>query len=85
MVLKPASATMQCGIEIEKTFNKAGLPEGVFQTVIGDSSIAGMLIDSPDVNAVTFTGSVPAGAKVADRATSQVKKCVLELEEAIHS
>ncbi len=79
IVLKPASATMQCGIEIEKTFNKAGLPDGVFQTVVGDSSIAGMLIDSPDVNAVTFTGSVPAGAKVAERATSQVKKCVLEL------
>jgi succinate-semialdehyde dehydrogenase/glutarate-semialdehyde dehydrogenase/succinyl-CoA reductase len=79
IVLKPASATMQCGIEIEKTFNKAGLPEGVFQTVIGDSSIAGMLIDSSDVNAVTFTGSVPAGSKVAERATSQVKKTVLEL------
>jgi len=79
IVLKPASATMQCGIEIEKTFNKAGLPDGVFQTVVGDSSIAGILIDSPSVNAVTFTGSVPAGAKVAERATAQVKKCVLEL------
>ena len=79
IVLKPASATMQCGIEIEKTCNKAKVPEGVFQTVIGDSSIAGMLIDSSDVNAITFTGSVPAGSKVAERATSQVKKTVLEL------
>jgi len=79
IVLKPASATTQCGIEIEKTSSKAGLPEGVFQTVIGDSSIAGMLIDSSDVNAITFTGSVPAGSKVAERATSQVKKTVLEL------
>lgn len=79
VVLKPASATMQCGIEIEKTFDKAGLPGGVFQTLIGDSSIAETLIDSPDVNAVTFTGSVPVGAKVAQRAASQVKKCVLEL------
>src|SRR5215813_12303512 len=79
IVLKPASVTMQCGIEIEKTFNKAGVQDGVFQTLVGDSSIAGMLIDSPDVNAVTFTGSVPVGAKVAERATSQIKKCVLEL------
>jgi acyl-CoA reductase-like NAD-dependent aldehyde dehydrogenase len=78
IVLKPASATTQCGIEIEKAFNRAGLPEGVFQTLVGDSSIAGPLIDS-DINAVTFTGSVPAGAKVAQRATSQVKKIVLEL------
>jgi acyl-CoA reductase-like NAD-dependent aldehyde dehydrogenase len=79
IVLKPASATMQCGIEIEKTFDKAGVPHGVFQTVVGDSSIAESLIDSDGVNAVTFTGSVPVGAKVAQRATSQIKKTVLEL------
>jgi succinate-semialdehyde dehydrogenase/glutarate-semialdehyde dehydrogenase/succinyl-CoA reductase len=78
IVLKPASATMQCGIEIEKTFKSAGLPDGVFQTLVGDSSIAESLIDS-DINAVTFTGSVPVGAKVAQRATSQIKKTVLEL------
>jgi acyl-CoA reductase-like NAD-dependent aldehyde dehydrogenase len=78
IVLKPASATMQCGIEIEKTFNRVGLPDGVFQTLVGDSTIAESLIDS-DINAVTFTGSVPVGAKVAQRATSQLKKTVLEL------
>ena len=78
IVLKPASATMQCGIEIEKTFDKAGLSEGIFNTVIGDSSVAEILVDS-DINAVTFTGSVPVGAKVAQRATSQLKKTVLEL------
>ena len=79
IVLKPASATMQCGIEIEKTFNKAGVPQGIFQTLIGDSSVAEMLIDSDGINAVTFTGSVPIGAKVAQRATSKLKKIVLEL------
>jgi acyl-CoA reductase-like NAD-dependent aldehyde dehydrogenase len=78
-VLKPASATMQCGIEIEKCFNKIGTPDGVFQTLVGDSSIVETLIDSVDLSAVTFTGSVAAGAKVAQRATSQIKKCVLEL------
>ena len=78
VVLKPASATMQCGIEIENTLKAIGLPEGVFQTIVGDSSIAEQLIDS-DVNAVTFTGSNIVGAKVAQRATSQIKKCVLEL------
>jgi succinate-semialdehyde dehydrogenase/glutarate-semialdehyde dehydrogenase/succinyl-CoA reductase len=77
IVLKPASATMQCGIEIERTINKLGL-DGVFQTLIGDSSIAEALIDS-DINAVTFTGSVQVGGKVAQRATSQLKKTVLEL------
>src|SRR6187551_409329 len=62
IVLKPASATMQCGIEIENAFRKVGLPDGVFQTLVGDSSIAEPLIDSDNVAAVTFTGSVPVGA-----------------------
>ena len=79
IVLKPASATMQCGIEIEKTFEKGGVPQGVFQTLIGDSSSAETLIDSDGISAVTFTGSVPVGAKVAQRATSKLKKTVLEL------
>lgn len=78
IVLKPASATMRCGIEIEKSFQKIGAPEGIFQTLVGDSSVAETLIDS-DINGVTFTGSVEIGAKVAQRATSQLKKCVLEL------
>src|ERR671930_96340 len=79
IVLKPASATMGCGIEIEKAFSRSGVPDGVFQTIVGDSSIADILIDSEDINAVTFTGSIPVGGKVAQRATSQIKKCVLEL------
>lgn len=79
IVLKPASATMQCGIEIEKTFDKAGVTQGVFQTLVGDSKIAETLIDSNGINAITFTGSVPVGAKVAQRATSKLKKTVLEL------
>jgi acyl-CoA reductase-like NAD-dependent aldehyde dehydrogenase len=79
IILKPASATMQCGIEIEKTFEKAGVPQGVFQTLVGDSRIAETFIDSDGINAVTFTGSVPVGAKVAQRATSKLKKTVLEL------
>ncbi len=79
IVLKPASATMQCGLEIQNTFANIGLPDGVFQSLTGDSSVAENLVDSEDVNAVTFTGSVSAGAKVAQRATSQIKKCVLEL------
>lgn len=78
ILLKPASVTMNCGLKIEEMFLKAGFPEGVFQTLVSDSKMAEKLIDS-DINAVTFTGSNVAGAKVAQRATSQIKKCVLEL------
>src|SRR6476659_2733680 len=79
IVLKPSSVTMQCGIEIEKAFSKVGLPENVFQTIIASSKEADYLIDSDDINAVTFTGSVPIGAKVGQRAVSHLKKTVLEL------
>ena len=78
IVLKPASATMQCGIEIEKTILKSGAEDGIFKTTIGNSKIAEMLIDSK-IDGVTFTGSIEIGGKVAQRATSQLKKCVLEL------
>lgn len=79
IVLKPASATLQCGIEIEKLFNKVGFPNGVFQTIVGNSSVAEHLLDSGGIDAVTFTGSTSVGAKVAQKAGSNLKKCVLEL------
>ena len=79
IILKPSSVTMQCGIQMEKIFEKVGLPDGVFQTLVASSKEAEYLIDSDNVDAVTFTGSVPVGAKVAQRATAQLKKTVLEL------
>jgi succinate-semialdehyde dehydrogenase/glutarate-semialdehyde dehydrogenase/succinyl-CoA reductase len=79
IVLKPSSVTMQCGIEMEKTFAKIGLPDNVFQTLIGDSSIAETLVGSKYISGVTFTGSVTVGSKVAQMATSRIKKTVLEL------
>ncbi|HET7643233.1 MAG TPA: NAD-dependent succinate-semialdehyde dehydrogenase [Nitrososphaeraceae archaeon] len=78
IVLKPSSATMQCGIEIEKIIAKIDSSDHVFSTLVGDSNVAEKLIDS-NIDGVTFTGSVEIGAKVAQRATSQLKKCVLEL------
>jgi succinate-semialdehyde dehydrogenase/glutarate-semialdehyde dehydrogenase/succinyl-CoA reductase len=78
IVMKPSRVTMQSGIEIEKAFTESGIPDGIFQTVVGSVESANHLIDS-DVNAVTFTGSTNAGAKVGERAASHLKKCVLEL------
>ena len=78
IVMKPSRVTMQSGIEIEKAFTESGIPDGVFQTVVGSVDSANHLIDS-EVNAVTFTGSTNAGAKVGERAAMNLKKCVLEL------
>ena len=78
IVMKPSRVSVQCGIEMERAFRESGFPEGVFQAVVGGAESAGALIDSP-VSAVTFTGSTDAGAKVAQRASASLKKCVLEL------
>ncbi|MFM8659043.1 MAG: NAD-dependent succinate-semialdehyde dehydrogenase [Candidatus Nitrosotenuis sp.] len=78
IVMKPSSVTMQCGIEIEKACTEAGVPEGVFQTLVGGSESANHLIEA-DVNAVTFTGSTKVGAMVGQKSASLLKKCVLEL------
>ena len=78
IVMKPSRVTMQSGIEIEKAFTESGMPDGIFQTVVGSVESANHLIDS-DVSAVTFTGSTNAGAKVGERAAKHLKKCVLEL------
>lgn len=79
IVFKPSSVTLQCGIELAGIFQKAGFSNHVFQTIVGNSMAAEQLLDSPDVNGVTFTGSTSVGAKVAQKAASHLKKCVLEL------
>ncbi len=78
-VFKPSSVTTKSGINLELAFNEAGLPSGVFKTLIGDSRIADQMIDDPGTDAVTFTGSVGIGSKVGERALRNLKKCVLEL------
>ena len=77
IILKPASLTPACGLKIKEIFDEIGA-ENVFNTVIGRAEVANTLIDA-DTDAITFTGSVNAGGKVASRASATVKKCVLEL------
>lgn len=78
IVMKPSKVTIQSGIEIEKAFTESGIPDGIFQTIVGSVESANHLIDS-DVSAVTFTGSTNAGAIVGQRSAMNLKKCVLEL------
>ncbi len=78
IVMKPSSVTMQSGIEIEKACKESGVPDGVFQTLVGGSESANHLIEA-DVNAVTFTGSTRVGAMVGQKSAMLLKKCVLEL------
>ncbi|HEX9781098.1 MAG TPA: NAD-dependent succinate-semialdehyde dehydrogenase [bacterium] len=79
VLLKHAANVPGCALAIEEVFRKAGLPEGLFQTLlIGQERVAG-LIEHPAVRAVTLTGSERAGRAVAAQAGAALKKTVLEL------
>lgn len=78
-LLKHSSNVSGCSLAIEKIFSEAGFPEFVFKSVILASSRVKDLIANPIVQAVSLTGSVPAGKSVASVAGSNIKKTVLEL------
>jgi succinate-semialdehyde dehydrogenase/glutarate-semialdehyde dehydrogenase len=78
-LLKHASNVPQTALYLEQACLRAGMPKGVFQTLlIGAGKVEGLLRD-PRVKAVTLTGSEAAGRSVASIAASEVKKSVLEL------
>lgn len=79
VVLKHASNVTGCALAIEDVFKAAGLPNGVFRTLVLESKDVDRVIESPHVVAVALTGSDAAGSKVAAKAGSLLKKTVLEL------
>ena len=78
VVVKPASATPKSSLNLERAFQEAGLPDHVFQVVVGDRTTANALIRSP-VSLVSLTGSVGTGIAVAREAARNLKKAILEL------
>ncbi|MGB3597456.1 NAD-dependent succinate-semialdehyde dehydrogenase [Pseudomonas neustonica] len=78
-VLKHASNVFGMAQKIEQLYLEAGLPEGVFQSLLMDGASAGKLVAHPKVRGVTFTGSDNTGKKIAEAAGKVVKKTVLEL------
>jgi acyl-CoA reductase-like NAD-dependent aldehyde dehydrogenase len=78
-ILKHASNVPQCALAIERVLRQAGVPDGVFRSLLLPSANVGRLIDDERIRAVTLTGSDIAGAKVAESSGRNLKKTVLEL------
>jgi succinate-semialdehyde dehydrogenase / glutarate-semialdehyde dehydrogenase len=79
VLLKHASNVPQCALAIERVFEEAGFPEGVFRTLLIDSGRVADLLADRRVHAVSLTGSDRAGRAVAAQAGEHLKKSVLEL------
>jgi acyl-CoA reductase-like NAD-dependent aldehyde dehydrogenase len=77
-ILKHSSVCLGSALKLEDAFLEAGFPESVFQCVIGNSTVGEALIKS-DIDAVSVTGSINTGKRVAELASKNLKKFVLEL------
>jgi len=80
VVVKPADLVPGSTWAIVDILVRAGLPKGVLNLVMGKGSVVGQtMLDSKDVNAVSFTGSVGTGKRVAAASIEHGRKFQLEM------
>ncbi len=80
VVFKPADLVPGCAWELVDILHRAGVPAGVLNLVMGRGSVVGQaILDSPDVDAITFTGSVQTGKRVAAASVEHMRKFQLEM------
>lgn len=80
VVFKPANLVPGCAWALADILQRAGLPAGVLNLVMGRGSDVGQtLLDSDKISAVTFTGSVATGRKVGISCAERNRKVQLEM------
>ena len=80
VVVKPATFTSITTLEIGRLCMEAGIPEGVVNVVSGPGGAVGEeLVGSEKVDKVAFTGSTEVGRRIMQLASTNIKKCTLEL------
>ncbi|HEV8017985.1 MAG TPA: aldehyde dehydrogenase family protein [Steroidobacteraceae bacterium] len=80
VVLKPAELTPLTALRIGELALAAGFPPGVLNVVPGFGTVAGAaLVDHPDVDKITFTGSPAVGRQILRGAAGNLKRVTLEL------
>src|ERR1700740_1218675 len=80
VVIKPSElSSLQTRVMVE-ALNAAGLPKGVFNVVIGRGEVVGAeLVRNPDVDKISFTGSVAVGQAIMRDGAATMKRVTLEL------
>ncbi|WP_019873046.1 aldehyde dehydrogenase family protein [Sporichthya polymorpha] len=79
VVLKPSPLTPRAAGELARACEEAGFPPGVVNIVHGDIEVGERLVEHPDVNKISFTGSTAVGKLVMAKAADTVKRVTLEL------
>jgi betaine-aldehyde dehydrogenase len=80
VVVKPSEFTSGTALEMARLAHEAGVPSGVLNVVTGYGPEVGqVLLDSPDVDMISFTGSTATGLRVLDAQKSNFKRVSLEL------
>ncbi|MHC2537582.1 acyl-CoA reductase-like NAD-dependent aldehyde dehydrogenase [Bradyrhizobium diazoefficiens] len=82
VVFKPAELVPGSAHALSEIITRSGIPAGVFNLVVGSGSVVGQtLLDHPDVAAISFTGSVQTGRKIAQACvlSNPMKKFQLEM------
>jgi malonate-semialdehyde dehydrogenase (acetylating)/methylmalonate-semialdehyde dehydrogenase len=76
MIIKPSEKVpLSCG-RLAELLKEAGLPDGVFNIVHGDTAIVEAICDHPGIEAVSFVGSTKVAKIVYKRAASNYKRCL---------
>ncbi|MGC2731492.1 MAG: aldehyde dehydrogenase family protein, partial [Candidatus Sulfotelmatobacter sp.] len=78
VVLKPSEFTSLVALELRSLLHAAGVPQDVFQVVIGDGATGTALVHSK-IDKLVFTGSVATGKRIAVAAAERLLPVVLEL------
>ena len=76
MIIKPSEKVPLSLTKIAALLKEAGLPDGVFNIVNGDTEIVQAICDHPGIEAVSFVGSTRVAKLVYQRATQQLKRCL---------
>ncbi|SEB01106.1 aldehyde dehydrogenase family protein [Paraburkholderia sartisoli] len=80
VVFKPAETVPACAAALAGIINRAGLPAGVFNLVMGSGRQVGeRIVASPLVQAISFTGSVATGTRVLQAAAARQARVQLEM------
>jgi succinate-semialdehyde dehydrogenase len=78
-ILKHAPNVMGAAQALQRAYEAAGFPKGLFANLNADNATVAHVIEDHRVAAVTLTGSMRAGAAVASTAAKALKKSLLEL------